>query len=300
MSAVFDIAVSELGAEARAGIDDLLKRRYGGRPLIEYAYGDPIGWDDLAEGGWDMLGVPEEHDGAGMELRDLIEVGKAFGRWLPPLPLLETIMAKRWSAAAREVEGPVTVAVATPSGRVVIPFGGSAVVLRGTEPDAGVRDAGTVHPDDYAPSLRPVIGDEATSFGPEAARELAVVWAAEAAGSADRLLDVAVEYVKQREQFGQPVGRFQAVKHHLADALQLAQESESAVIWAAADAPRIRPALEVAFDSALRSAEIAVQAHGGMGFTWELGLHVHLRQIVTLRELALALAAIADADADAE
>jgi alkylation response protein AidB-like acyl-CoA dehydrogenase len=110
------------------------------------------------------------------------------------------------------------------------------------------------------------------------------------------MLDIAVAYVKQREQFGQPVGKFQAVKHHLADALRLAQESESAVIWAAADAPRVSPALEVAFDSALRAAEIGVQAHGGMGFTWELGLHVYLRQIVSLRQLALSAAAIADGD----
>jgi alkylation response protein AidB-like acyl-CoA dehydrogenase len=108
------------------------------------------------------------------------------------------------------------------------------------------------------------------------------------------MLDVAVAYVKERQQFGQPIGRFQAVKHHLADALISVQEAESAVIWGAADAPRLYAALEVAFDSALRTAEIAVQAHGGIGFTWELGLHVYLRQIVTLRQLAMPLAAVAD------
>ena len=74
------------------------------------------------------------------------------------------------------------------------------------------------------------------------------------------------------------------------------QESESAVFWAASDAPKLRPALEIAFDSALRTAEIATQAHGGIGFTWDLGLHVYLRQIVTLRQLAMSLAAVVDED----
>ena len=64
--------------------------------------------------------------------------------------------------------------------------------------------------------------------------------------------------------------------------------------WAASDAPKLAPALEIAFDSALRTAEVALQAHGGMGFTWDLGLHVYLRQIVALRQLSLALARIVD------
>lgn len=297
MSAPFAIDISEVGYEATSGIEELLRRRYNGRPIIEYAYGAADGWDDVQAGGWDLLAASEEDGGAGLELRDLIELAKSIGRWLPPLPLLETTMAKRWSAAARAADGPVTVAVATESGRVLLPFGAhhDIRVLRELASDI-VGVPGSVRDDDYAPSLRLAEGETATSLTPEAARELAVVWGAEAAGAADRMLDIAVEYVKQREQFGQPVGRFQAVKHHLADGLKFAQEAESAVIWAAADAPKIGPALEVAFDSALRAAEISVQAHGGMGFTWELGLHVYLRQIVSLRQLALAVASIADAD----
>lgn len=297
MTIDFDVALSELGVDAAAAIEDLFKRRFGGRQIVEYAYGDPAGWQELAEGGWDLVGVSEQDGGAGLGIRDLISVAMVVGRWVPPLPLLETMMAKRWSAAAREASGPVTVAVRTESGRILVPFGESAdiSVLISIDSAAGVLEAPSgVTTDDYAPSLRLVESGQATRFSPDAARELAIIWAAEAAGCAKRTLEIAVEYVKQREQFGQPVGRFQAVKHHLANALMASQESESAVFWAAADAPKLQPALEIAFDSALRTAEIATQAHGGMGFTWDLGLHVYLRQIVTLRQLALSLAAVAD------
>lgn len=296
MTAVFDIALSEPGTEASAGLDDLLTKRFGGRPIAEYAYGEPTEWDELAEGGWDLLGAAEDDGGAGLGLRDLIAVAMTVGRWLPPLPILETAMVKRWSASARE-QGRVSIAIATESGRVLIPFGSASgiQVLRSVADDT-VEMPSDLTADHYAPSLRVAEtgAGTATEFTREAARELAIVWAAEAAGCADRMLDIAVAYVKQRQQFGQPVGRFQAVKHHLADALKLAQESESAVIWAATDAPRLVTALGVAFDSALRAAEIGVQAHGGLGFTWELGLHVYLRQIISLRQLALAAAAIAD------
>lgn len=297
MSVDFDIAVSEIGAEAGAGIDEWLARAFSGRPIVEYAYGTPPAWDVVAEGGWDTLGVAEEDGGAGMALRDLIAFAQVVGRWLPPMPLLETIMARRWSEAARRAEGPLTVGVASESGRILVPFGETPGIslLVGTGSDDGVRAPDARSADDFAPSLRLAEGGAATSWTPEAARELAVVWAAEAVGCAERMLELAVAYVKERQQFGQPVGRFQAVKHHLADALINVQEAESAVIWAAADAPRLTAALEVAFDSALRTAEIGVQAHGGIGFTWEVGLHVYLRQIVTLRQLALSLAAVADA-----
>lgn len=293
MTAAFDISVSEPGTEAGAGLDELLSRRFGGRPIVEYAYSEPTEWDELADGGWDLLAASEDDGGAGLPMRDLIDVAMTVGRWLAPLPILETAMVKRWSEAARE-GGPASVAIATESGRVLIPFGATDGI-RVLAASGAVDPPGAVTVDDYAPSLRLAeTQGAATPLTSEQARELAIIWAAEAAGCADRMLDIAIAYVKQREQFGQPVGRFQAVKHHLADALKSAQESESAVIWAAADAPAIVPALEVAFDSALTAAEIGVQAHGGMGFTWELGLHVYLRQIVSLRQLALSAARIAD------
>jgi alkylation response protein AidB-like acyl-CoA dehydrogenase len=294
----FDVQISELGVDAAAAIEDLFKRSLGGRPIIEYAYGTPAGWDDIAEGGWDLVGAAEEDGGAGLGIRDLIALAMVVGRWVPPLPLLESIMAKRWSSVARETDGPVTVAIRTESGRVLVPFGetpGISLLVDASPTVGALAEPVIVAADDYAPSLRLAESDRASAISAEQARELAVVWGAEAAGCARRALEIAVDYVKQRNQFGQPVGRFQAVKHHLANALMSSQESESAVLWAASDAPKLAPALEIVFDSALRTAEIATQAHGGMGFTWDLGLHVYLRQIVALRQLAMSLAAVVDA-----
>jgi alkylation response protein AidB-like acyl-CoA dehydrogenase len=298
MSAVFDVVVTEMGADAADAIDDLLRRTANGRPIVEYGYGPELSWSLVGETGWDLIGVNEAEGGAGLELRDLIHIAKTIGRWAPPIPLTASIMAKRWSTSAVESGGPVTLAVRTGSGRIVVPFGGypGMKVLRGRSFSAEVAAAPTSPVvDDYAPSLRMVEGVEATEFDVRWAKELAIVWASEAVGASERMLELAVDYVKQREQFGQPVGRFQAVKHHMADALIKVQEAESAVLWGAADAPRVSPALDVAFDSALRAAEICVQAHGGMGFTWELGLHVYLRHIVSLRQLSMSLGAIADA-----
>jgi len=183
--------------------------------------------------------------------------------------------------------------VRTPSGRILAPFGATEGVLL-IGPDGDLTSAART-PDDYAPSLRLAEGGEPSGLGADAAREIAIVWAAEAVGCAERLLDIGVAYVSQRQQFGQPVGRFQAVKHHLANALIECQQAESAVLWAGAEPDRATAALEVAFTSALRTAELVVQVHGGIGFTWELGLHMYMRHIVALRQLSLALAAQAEA-----
>lgn len=293
---LFEAAPEELGIEAGGAVDELLRKRVGGLQVADYVYGEPIEWSLLAEGGWDLLAIPDDADGGGGTLRDLIEVARAVGRWIPASPLITTMMAKRWSEVARASEGPVTVAVRTEGGRVVVPFGAleGISILTGIGEGAELAAADGLIADDFAPSLRLAEGGEPTDFGARAARELAVVWAAEAVGAAERLLEIGIEFVKQREQFGQPIGRFQAVKHHLANALIAVQEAEAAVLWAGAEAPSAAAALEVTFDSAQKAGEIVVQVHGGLGFTWELGLHMYLRHILTLRQLSMALAALAD------
>ena len=117
---------------------------------------------------------------------------------------------------------------------------------------------------------------------------LAVHRAFDALGAASRLLDVTVSYAKQREQFGTPIGSFQAVKHHCAD-MVLAIEASRASLWAAAlaldnasGAARSRAASAAAAyakSAATRVAGTALQVHGGIGFTWEHDLHLFLRRI---------------------
>ena len=117
---------------------------------------------------------------------------------------------------------------------------------------------------------------------------LAVHRAFDALGAAARLLDVTVSYARQREQFGSPIGSFQAVKHHCAD-MAVAVEAGRAALWAAAlaldTAPlaaRTRAASAAAAytkAAAAKMAGTALQVHGGIGFTWEHDLHLFLRRI---------------------
>jgi alkylation response protein AidB-like acyl-CoA dehydrogenase len=117
---------------------------------------------------------------------------------------------------------------------------------------------------------------------------LAVYRAFDALGAAARLLDMTVSYAAQREQFGAPIGSFQAVKHHCAD-MAVAVEAGRASLWAAAlaldtasAAARSRAASAAAAytkSAAAKVAGTALQVHGGIGFTWEHDLHLFLRRI---------------------
>jgi alkylation response protein AidB-like acyl-CoA dehydrogenase len=117
---------------------------------------------------------------------------------------------------------------------------------------------------------------------------LAVHRAFDALGAAARLLDMTVSYAGQREQFGAPIGSFQAVKHHCAD-MALGVEAGRASLWAAAlaldtasPAARSRAASAAAAyakSAAAKVAGTALQVHGGIGFTWEHDLHLFLRRI---------------------
>ena len=122
--------------------------------------------------------------------------------------------------------------------------------------------------------------------------------AAECAGGASWCLDTAVEYAKVREQFGRPIGQFQAVKHRCADML-VAVEQVRAVAWDAAevaasavadrDEPgqRLAPAIAAAIapDAYFRVAKDCIQVLGGIGFTWEHDAHRYLRRATTFRQL---------------
>jgi alkylation response protein AidB-like acyl-CoA dehydrogenase len=113
-----------------------------------------------------------------------------------------------------------------------------------------------------------------------------VALAAEQLGGAERCLAMSVEYAKTREQFGRPIGSFQAIKHHCADLLVLVESARSAVWWAAFVAATDESELPVAAalarsyasEAYLQAAGQTIQIHGGMGFTWEHDAHLHLRR----------------------
>jgi hypothetical protein len=126
-----------------------------------------------------------------------------------------------------------------------------------------------------------------------AVRHLAVtLLAAEASGVASWCLRTAVDYARVREQFGRPIGAFQAIKHLCAEML-CRVEVATALAWDAAMAADDREQLGIAaaaagslvFDAALETAKDCVQVLGGIGFTWEHDAHLYLRRAIALRQL---------------
>ena len=121
----------------------------------------------------------------------------------------------------------------------------------------------------------------------------AVLFAAEACGTAGWALETAVGHARVREQFGRPIGQFQAVKHLCADMLVRVEQAR-ALTWDAArtqDEPQAVRGLTAALaaatalDAAYGCAKDCVQILGGLGFTWEHDAHLHLRRATTARAL---------------
>lgn len=117
--------------------------------------------------------------------------------------------------------------------------------------------------------------------------------AAEAVGGASDCVEAAVDYAKVRQQFGRTIATFQAVKHHCANML-VAVESATAAVWdasraAAEDEEQFRliagVAAALAFPAYARNAELNIQVHGGIGFTWEHDAHLHLRRALVTQAL---------------
>ena len=127
------------------------------------------------------------------------------------------------------------------------------------------------------------------------ARALArTLGAAEAVGVMAACTDSAVAYAKERVQFGRTIGTFQAVKHHCADML-VAAELATAAVWDAARAVGdsldefdlvAAMAAHLAFGPAVHNAQMNIQVHGGIGFTWEHDAHLFLRRALVLDAVA--------------
>jgi alkylation response protein AidB-like acyl-CoA dehydrogenase len=246
---------------------------------------EPSSWRELAELGWLGVTVPEEQGGAGLGFVEqailLEELGYSLysGPYLVTvalgLPALAPVDAEavasggvRWSA---EVDG------------LVPELGRVDRVLTANGPVAPEGEAvGGIDP------TRPM-GRLTTPYGTAAALDttrIDAACAAEALGVAQHALDLAVGYAKEREQFGRRVGAYQAVAHPLADSYGDIELTRSLVYWAAwaIDNAPVQAALAAAAanaaatEAAVRACERAIQAHGGIGFTWEHPLHRFYRR----------------------
>ncbi len=114
----------------------------------------------------------------------------------------------------------------------------------------------------------------------------AIALAAEQVGGAQRCLDLSVAYAKERVQFGRPIGSFQAIKHKCADMMTAVESARSAAYYAACVAAEGDAELSSVAslckawcsEAYFRCAADALQIHGGVGFTWEYDVHLHLKR----------------------
>jgi alkylation response protein AidB-like acyl-CoA dehydrogenase len=124
-------------------------------------------------------------------------------------------------------------------------------------------------------------------------RRGAVGAAAEMLGAARRCLDMSVAYAKVREQFGQPIGSFQAIRHKCSEMLLEIENSHSATYYAAwaldarADDHELAASVAKAYvgDAARKVCGEAIQVHGGIGFTWEYDLHLYFKRAKALEPM---------------
>ena len=293
MSAIVNTKMGDIGELASGAIEEILDRATAGAAIGTYSEGaSPLSWAAVATGGWDLVGVRDGDEGA--ELRDLVALAQVWGTRLLPLPLMESVMAKRHSSAAREWDGPVSFAVPTASlgvgSRRYIPFGQVEGLRLATSLGEGGADTlidvpvGT--PDTLDLISRGLeVTKNPTAISDAVAHELAVVYAATSVGAARRMLDLAVEFAQERRQFGKPIGSFQAVKHHLANTLIAVESADAAVLRASLTGEVFGQSAEYSVNRCLDAAELVLQVHGGLGFTWEMGLHHYLRHIMMAKDI---------------
>ncbi len=290
-------------------------------------------WNALEESGLTLTWVSDEIGGSGAEMADGFAVLKVAGAFATPVPLAETLLAG-WLLAQGGVQvplGPMTAApiqagttISFAGGRLAgtahaVPYaratehiavlareGGAAVIALVKAADCAItpgvslagEPADDVAFDDATPvSVRPAPAglDEAAlqAFG-------AAVRCTQMAGALQRVLDQSVQYALEREQFGRPIAKFQAIQHALAE---LAGEAAAAGAAAEAVAEAVSSAGALTADgwsetalaeiatakvrigeAATKGSAIAHQAHGAMGFTYEHSLHHRTRRLWVWRD----------------
>jgi len=261
-------------------------------------------WQKLA--GTGALGtlVPEERDGLGLDENSLVPLLEEIGRSGLPGPAAETIAVAAALLSGDHLDGvlagEIMVAAQLGDGDLV-PYGATAplIVLRAGDAlrlyeraDLELEPVTAVDGSLGAARLtrRPAGGGILLSDDPavveSAWRRGVLGTSALLTGLSRRMLELTVGYVKQREQYGVPVGSFQAVKHALANALvavEFARPPTLAAAWyqatgAAEAAAHVSAAKAAASDAARLVARTAIQCHGAIGYTTEYELHLYAKR----------------------
>ncbi|WAZ21065.1 acyl-CoA/acyl-ACP dehydrogenase [Streptomyces cinnabarinus] len=246
----------------------------------EHARGRAL-WGRIEEAGVFGLAVPEKYGGYGLRPVELALAFVELGRYAVPGPLVETVTAAVLLAeCGMTVSGMATVACGSPYA-----LDGDAADLRLVLTPEGLFRSpghGPVRPSlDPARRLTTLEKGELLTTAPPTEQALALArltTAAQALGVGLTLLDKTITHVKQRTQFGAPIGSFQAVKHRLADAKIALEFARPLVLGAALTlAPADLAAAKLAAcEAAYATARTALQLHGAMGYTAECDLSLWL------------------------
>jgi alkylation response protein AidB-like acyl-CoA dehydrogenase len=262
------------------------------REAAEAAEYDGALWSELVALGWPGIAVAQEHGGQGLGMVELAVLVEELGYACAATPFLSTATVAaviqavgtdeqraRWlpGLTAGELTAGIgtreLAADAAGAAVVVVLDGDEALLVVSPETEAFVSIDPTRR---YA-----TVAGEGGPLGPGAADHIRAAVAAEVVGVCQRALDMTLAYVKERRQFGVPVGSFQAVAHRCAEMLLHTESARSTAYYAAwaadADPQLLGEAAALAGAAAAEAGQSvtagAIQMHGGIGFTWEADVH---------------------------
>jgi alkylation response protein AidB-like acyl-CoA dehydrogenase len=275
---------------------------------------DPARWAHVVELGLQGMLVPEDKGGLGLAPVDFVQAAEAAGYAALPeplvenagvvLPLLADLVGAVHPVLAEALLGEVTLSLAHPANLLAADADSAGAILAVVDDevrlirpdDAGLVLQSSVDPFRRLHTLTNVAG-EVLASGVVAQRALdaafdrgALFAAAQMVGIAQRCVDLAVDYAKERKQFGKPIGSYQAIKHHLATCQVRIEFARPVLYAAAADLPngdlhsraRISQAKLAAAEAADLAARTAIQVHGAMGYSWEVDVHFFLKRTIAL------------------
>jgi alkylation response protein AidB-like acyl-CoA dehydrogenase len=284
------------------------------RELAESRRYDEALWKEICELGWPGIAIDEAHGGQGLGMVELVILCEALGFACAPVPFLSNAAAglliglgsdvqrERWLPGIASGEA-LGAAAFTPDAEALVPDAEGATVLVLPQGEDGMlveRSAADVKPIELIDSTRSYARVEASDGDllPDACvrrggDRVMVAVAAEQTGVAQRAMEMAVGYAKEREQFGRPIGSYQAVSHRCAQMFLDTEEARSLTYYAAWVAEAEPESLPLAASMAKARASqaawnvtaSALQVLGGIGFTWEHDLHFLLKRAKVSGEL---------------
>jgi len=290
---------------------DLLAQRFKPdtvRELAEAGGYEDSHWAELAELGWPGIFIDEEHGGQGLGTVELVILMEELGYSLEPVPLLSNAAAglvlqhsgsdeqrSKWLPGIASGEARGTAGLARDGEAALVPDADSAEVIVLLEngggavyaaSDCDIEPVETIDATRRFARVRASGGEPLGSDPGPALDRIATATAAELVGVAQRVLEMSVQYARDRKQFDRSIGAYQAVSHRCADMLRDTESARSTTLWAAWAAEAEPETLPLAAAMAKASASdagwsvtsSALQVHGGIGFTWEHDLHFFLKR----------------------